>query len=115
VVSRGLQLRSFCVSVGPSCFLISSADRLRGARNSFVAAGRRDQDGVTSARFVIAREGCEVVRERWLSSNPLRHIGDLLAVLDREEVEQASLAGASAGGGLALDTALLAPDRVAHS
>jgi len=39
--------------------------------------------------------------------------GDLLAVLDHLGADRAWLAGASAGGGLALDTALAAPDRVA--
>src|SRR6266513_4605752 len=47
------------------------------------------------------------------STAPFTHAGDLLAVLDREQAGPAWLAGASAGGGLALDTALLAPDRVA--
>ena len=48
-----------------------------------------------------------------LSTAPFTHAGDLLAILDREQAESAWLVGASAGGGLALDTALLAPDRVA--
>jgi pimeloyl-ACP methyl ester carboxylesterase len=46
------------------------------------------------------------------STAPFTHAGDLLAVLDRENAQGAWLAGASAGGP-ALDTALLAPDRVA--
>jgi pimeloyl-ACP methyl ester carboxylesterase len=48
-----------------------------------------------------------------VSTAPFTHVDDLLAVLDREEAGQAWLVGASAGGGLALDAALLAPDRVA--
>src|SRR5215469_9504551 len=48
-----------------------------------------------------------------VSTAPFTHAGDLLAILDREQAETAWLVGASAGGGLALDTALLAPDRVA--
>jgi pimeloyl-ACP methyl ester carboxylesterase len=48
-----------------------------------------------------------------VSAAPFTHAGDLLAVLDRVGAERAWLVGASAGGGLALDTALLAPDRVA--
>ena len=48
-----------------------------------------------------------------LSTAPFTHAGDLLAILDRERAESAWLVGGSAGGGLALDTALLAPDRVA--
>src|SRR5215467_10713301 len=47
------------------------------------------------------------------STAPFTHAGDLLAILDREQAEPAWLVGASAGGGLALDTALLAPERVA--
>ena len=47
------------------------------------------------------------------STAPFTHAGDLLAILDREQAESAWLVGGSAGGGLALDTALLAPDRVA--
>lgn len=47
------------------------------------------------------------------STAPFTHAGDLLAVLDREQAESAWLVGASAGGGLALDIALLAPERVA--
>src|SRR2546429_392348 len=47
------------------------------------------------------------------STAPFTHAGDLLAILDRERAGPAWLAGASAGGGVALDTALLAPDRVA--
>lgn len=48
-----------------------------------------------------------------LSTAPFTHAGDLLAVLDQERAQTAWLVGGSAGGGLALDTALLAPERVA--
>src|SRR5215472_17353451 len=51
--------------------------------------------------------------ESTVSTVPFTHVEDLLAVLDQEQAGQAWLAGASAGGGLALDTALLSPDRVA--
>ncbi len=51
--------------------------------------------------------------ESAVSTAPFTHVGDLLAVLDRERGGRAWLVGASAGGGLAVDTALLAPDRVA--
>ena len=51
--------------------------------------------------------------ESSVSTAPFTHVEDLLAVLDREQARRAWLVGASAGGGLALDTALLAPDRVA--
>jgi pimeloyl-ACP methyl ester carboxylesterase len=48
-----------------------------------------------------------------VTTAPFTHVDDVLAVLDQERAGRAWLAGASAGGGLALDTALLAPDRVA--
>lgn len=51
--------------------------------------------------------------ESAVSSAPFIHVDDLLDVLDREQAGRAWLVGASAGGGLALDAALLAPDRVA--
>ena len=51
--------------------------------------------------------------ESAVSTAPFTDVDDLLAVLDREEAGRAWLTGASAGGGLALDAALLAPDRVA--
>src|ERR1700753_1893272 len=47
------------------------------------------------------------------SPGPFSHVDDLLAVLDQVADGPAWLVGASAGGGLALDTALTAPDRVA--
>jgi pimeloyl-ACP methyl ester carboxylesterase len=51
--------------------------------------------------------------ESAVSTAPFTHVGDLLAILEREEAGRAWLVGASAGGGLALDAALLAPERVA--
>jgi pimeloyl-ACP methyl ester carboxylesterase len=51
--------------------------------------------------------------ESAVSAAPFTHVEDLLAVLDREQAGRAWLVGASAGGGLAPDIALLAPDRVA--
>jgi pimeloyl-ACP methyl ester carboxylesterase len=51
--------------------------------------------------------------ETAVSAVPFTHVDDLLAVLDQEKAKRAWLVGASAGGGLALDTALIAPDRVA--
>ncbi len=47
------------------------------------------------------------------SAGPFSHVDDLIAVLDQVTDGPAWLVGASAGGGLALDTALVAPDRVA--
>jgi pimeloyl-ACP methyl ester carboxylesterase len=47
------------------------------------------------------------------SAGPFSHLDDLVAVLDQVADGPAWLVGASAGGGLALDTALAAPERVA--
>jgi pimeloyl-ACP methyl ester carboxylesterase len=51
--------------------------------------------------------------ESAVSTAPFTHVEDLLAVLDHEQAGRAWLVGASAGGGLALDAALVAPHRVA--
>jgi pimeloyl-ACP methyl ester carboxylesterase len=48
-----------------------------------------------------------------VSTEPFSHLDDLLAVLDQAGAGPVWLAGASAGGGLALDAALVAPRRVA--
>jgi pimeloyl-ACP methyl ester carboxylesterase len=48
-----------------------------------------------------------------VSTSEFTNAGDLRAVLDAEKAERAWLVGASAGGGLALDAALLMPERVA--
>jgi pimeloyl-ACP methyl ester carboxylesterase len=48
-----------------------------------------------------------------VSPEPFSHLDDLLAVIDRASADPVWLVGASAGGGLALDAALDAPDRVA--
>jgi pimeloyl-ACP methyl ester carboxylesterase len=51
--------------------------------------------------------------ESGVSAAPFSHVEDLLAVLDQQGTGRSWLVGASAGGGLALDATLLAPDRVA--
>src|SRR3954447_26415570 len=48
-----------------------------------------------------------------VSAREFTNAGDLRAVVEREKAERVWLAGASAGGGLALDAALLMPERVA--
>ncbi|HEY6492453.1 MAG TPA: alpha/beta hydrolase [Trebonia sp.] len=48
-----------------------------------------------------------------VSPGPFTHLDDLLAVIDQVGADPVWLVGASAGGGLALDAALVAPDRVA--
>jgi pimeloyl-ACP methyl ester carboxylesterase len=47
------------------------------------------------------------------STKPFRHVDDLTAVLDHVAADPVWLVGASAGGGVALDTAIVAPDRIA--
>ncbi len=47
------------------------------------------------------------------SPGPFSHVSDLLAVLDAVAHGPAWLVGASAGGGVALDAAVIAPERVA--
>jgi pimeloyl-ACP methyl ester carboxylesterase len=47
------------------------------------------------------------------SAEPFTHLGDLLAVLDQHATGKVWLVGSSAGGMVALDAALAAPDRVA--
>ena len=47
------------------------------------------------------------------SPGPFTHLDDLIAVLDQAGADQAWLVGSSAGGGIALDAALTAPERVA--
>ncbi len=47
------------------------------------------------------------------STGPFSHLDDLLAVIGHAGAGPVWLAGASAGGGLALDAALVAPHRVA--
>ncbi len=51
--------------------------------------------------------------ESAVSTAPFTHVDDLVTILDHEHAGRPWLAGASAGGGQALDAALLAPDRVA--
>jgi pimeloyl-ACP methyl ester carboxylesterase len=45
---------------------------------------------------------------------PYSHTDDLLALLNAEEIEQATLVGLSMGGGVALNFALTYPERVSH-
>ena len=47
------------------------------------------------------------------STEPFSHLDDLLAVIGHAGAGPVWLVGASAGGGLALDAALVAPHRVA--
>jgi pimeloyl-ACP methyl ester carboxylesterase len=68
-------------------------------------------DGL-AGREVVAydRRGCG---ESPVSAEAFSHVDDLVAVLDEIAPEPAWLVGSSMGGGLAIDTALSMPDRVA--
>src|SRR5215467_11017590 len=75
--------------------------------------GWHEVAGMLAPRATVVAYDWRGYGESPVSTASFTHVDDVLAVLDQEQAGQAWLAGASAGGGLALDTALLAPDRVA--
>ena len=75
--------------------------------------GWREVAGRLAPRVTVIAYDRRGYGESPAGSASFTHVDDLLAILDRERAARAWLVGASAGGGLALDTALLAPDRVA--
>lgn len=77
-------------------------------RRSWVEVG----DRLSPAHAVIAydRRGFGATEP---SATPFSHAGDLLAVLDAGAAGPVWLVGSSAGGRVAVDTALLVPERVA--
>jgi len=75
--------------------------------------GWHEVAGMLAPRATVVAYDRRGYGESPVSTAPFTHVDDVLAALDQEQAGQAWLAGASAGGGLALDTALLAPDRVA--
>jgi pimeloyl-ACP methyl ester carboxylesterase len=75
--------------------------------------GWRQVAGLLAPQVTVVAYDRRGYGESAVSTAPFTHVDDVLAVLDGERAGPAWLAGASAGGGLALDTALLAPDRVA--
>jgi len=75
--------------------------------------GWRQVAGLLATQVTVVAYDRRGYGESPVSTAPFTHVDDVLAVLDREQAGHTWLAGASAGGGLALDTALLAPDRVA--
>jgi pimeloyl-ACP methyl ester carboxylesterase len=75
--------------------------------------GWREVAGLLASRVTVVAYDRRGYGESAVSTTSFTHVDDVLAVLDREQAGQAWLVGASAGGGLALDTALVAPDRVA--
>jgi len=85
----------------------------------FLHAGVADRRSWGRVAEVLARSMTVVTYDRRghgespPSTAPFSHVVDLLAFLDELAVETAWLVGNSMGGGLALDAALLAPERVA--
>jgi pimeloyl-ACP methyl ester carboxylesterase len=75
--------------------------------------GWRDMPGLLAPRLTVVAYDRRGFGDTPPSPGPFTHVDDLLAVLDEVADGPAWLVGASAGGGLALDTALTAPDRVA--
>lgn len=87
--------------------------------------GVADRRSWRSAARLLARTATVVTYDRRgfgetpPSTEPFTHVDDLLAVLDAVEAQvpggggRTWLAGTSAGGGVALDAAILAPNRVA--
>ena len=111
------------------------ADRFDVSRDGTVLAGERwpgggqvvvllhegvaDRRGWAEVAGLLAPELTVVAYDRRghgetpASPEPFSHLEDLLAVLDQVGAEPVWLVGASAGGGLALDAAIVAPHRVA--
>ena len=81
--------------------------------------GVSDRRGWAAVAGLLAPELTVVTYDRRgfgqtpVSTEPFSHLDDLLAVIDQAGAAQVWLVGASAGGGLALDAALEAPQRVA--
>ena len=75
--------------------------------------GWRDMAGLLAPGLTVVAYDRRGYGDTPPSPGPFSHVDDLLAVLDQVADGPAWLVGASAGGGLALDTALTTPDRVA--
>ena len=81
--------------------------------------GVADRRGWAEVAGLLAPEVTVVAYDRRgygqtpVSAEPFSHLDDLLAVLDAAGADPVWLAGASAGGGLAIDAALVAPGRIA--
>ena len=69
--------------------------------------------GRLASRMTVVAYDRRGYGESPVSTSEFTDAGDLRAVMDREKVDRAWLVGASAGGVLALDAALLMPERVA--
>jgi pimeloyl-ACP methyl ester carboxylesterase len=69
--------------------------------------------GLLAPRVTVVAYDRRGYGESPVSTSEFTNARDLQGVIDGEKVDRAWLVGASAGGGLALDAALLMPDRVA--
>jgi pimeloyl-ACP methyl ester carboxylesterase len=69
--------------------------------------------GLLAPRVTVVAYDRRGYGESPVSTGEFTNAGDLRAVIEREKAERVWLVGASAGGGLALDAALLLPERVA--
>jgi pimeloyl-ACP methyl ester carboxylesterase len=84
-------------------------------------AGVCDRRSWREVGELLARDGCDVAAydrrgfgEVPAADRPFRHVDDALAVIEAVSPDApARLAGSSMGGGVALDAALAAPERVA--
>lgn len=84
-----------------------------------VHSGVSDRRGWEAVAEQLNRSGCPVVAYdmRGFGSSPsidaeFSHTDDLIAVLEWLDLEPAWIVGSSLGGGVALDAALIAPDRM---
>jgi pimeloyl-ACP methyl ester carboxylesterase len=74
--------------------------------------GWREVAGLLAPELTVVSYDRRAFGETPPSAAPFSHADDLFAVLDEAGADQVWLAGASAGGGLALDAAILAPERI---
>ncbi|HUN31536.1 MAG TPA: alpha/beta hydrolase [Trebonia sp.] len=75
--------------------------------------GWREVAGLLSPQVTVIAYDRRGHGESPVGTAKFRDVDDLLSVLNREGSERAWLVGASAGGGVALDAAILFPERVA--
>jgi pimeloyl-ACP methyl ester carboxylesterase len=104
----------------PGCELIGERWAGSGPVVMLLHEGVTDRRGWAEVAALLSQTATVVAYDRRgfgesaPSPGAFSHLDDLLAVLDQVAPhERAWLVGASAGGGLALDTALVAPERVA--
>lgn len=115
-------MRNFTVDVGTARLRGSDREPAGPERGALVAlhAGVADRRAWNTCALDWAAAGWRVIahdrrgfgESEW-DAAPHDHVADLVAVMDDRSVDRAVLLGNSMGGGVALDTALAHPDRVA--